>query len=258
MSNSDCCSNCGECLDGLPALLSGEKAPCPHCGSTARNIHVTINETIKATDYVATLASREGRSIGFRESVREGRAASADRHDNGSLSYSILGSSPQGEEDTLSACRILVKVLNASGGNWADPVPGEGIVDCEAVDARFSDQKVSIQVIRAIADQELWKNLNLQGNIQELNVSKNQLICLIKDAIEKKASERSIPQSIRPSLTLALDATRLPVLGFEDVVERFQSQFGGWTKSLGFEAVWLVGPQDSLTWRLDIADPNVE
>ena len=57
----------------------------------------------------------------------------------------------------------------------------------------------------------------------------------------------------RSNLMLALDATRLPVLGFEDVVEEFQARFGTWIKSLGFEAVWLVGPQDSLTWRLDNA-----
>jgi hypothetical protein len=195
------------------------------------------------------LGRRDGRVIGFRESERKGRAASADRHNDGSLSYSILWSSPQGEEDTLSTCRILVNALNAAGGNWPNPVPGEGIVDCEAVNLNLQEQKLSIQVIRAIADQQLWKRLNLEGNFQDLNVSKHQLVSQIKAAIERKANDRAIPRIIRPSLTLALDATRLPVLAFEDVVEMFQSQFGVWTKSLGFEAVWLVGPQESLTWR---------
>jgi hypothetical protein len=109
------CSNCGECLDNLPALPSGENVPCPNCGSTARNIHVMVSETLSLTGHVAMLGRREGRVIGFRESEREGRAASADRHNDGSLSYSILGSSPQGEEDTLSTCRILVNALNAAG-----------------------------------------------------------------------------------------------------------------------------------------------
>jgi|GEM_PF-1777763 len=258
MSNSEYCSNCGECLDDLPASLSGEKAPCPKCGSTARNIQVKVSNTINATDYAAMLGKREGRAIGFRESTREGRATSADRHDDGSLSYSLLGSSPQGEEDTLTACRVLVKVLNASGENWADPAPSEGIVDCEAVDTKFSNRRLSIQVIRAIADQELWRKLNLQKNLHESRVGKNQLVYQIKSTIEKKANDRAIPRTIRPSLTLALDATRLPVLGFEDVVEEFRSQFGNWAKSLGFKAIWLVGPQDKLTWRLDLEDTIIE
>lgn len=251
MSNSVHCSDCGKCLDDLPPLPSGQKAPCPNCGSTARNINVMVSDTIKVTDHMALLGRRKGRAIGFRESEREGRATSADRHDDGSLSYSILGSSPQGEEDTLLTCRVLVGALNASGANWSEPVPGEGIVDCETIDANSSAKKLSIQVTRAIADQELWKKLNLEGNYRHRNVSKNQLASHIKHAIEKKANDRAIPRTIRSSMILALDATRLAVLGFEDVVEEFQSQFGAWTRSLGFAAVWLVGPQDSLTWRLD-------
>ena len=156
------------------------------------------------------------------------------------------------------ACRVLVSVLNASEGNWTDLVPGEGVVDCEAVDSDLPDRKLSIQVVRAIVDQSLWKQLNRQGSFEELNVSKGQLVGQMKDAIEKKANDRTIPRTVRQSLTLALDATRLPVLGFEDVVEEFQAQFGTWAKSLGFEAVWLVGPQDSLTWRLDNAGLNTE
>jgi hypothetical protein len=249
MVDSTYCKNCGVSLDNLLSPPSGQRSPCPNCGSTVRHINVSVSETINVSTHLSALARRGGKTIGFRESEREGRATSADRHEDGSLSYSILGSSPQGEEDTLSACRMLIKVLNASGANWSEPTPGQGIVDCEAVDAKFPDRKLSIQVIRAISDQDLWKKLNIQGSFDDLNVSKDQLVNHLRDAIMKKAA--AIPQGIRRGLTLALDATRLPVLGFQDVAEEFKCQFGPWSKSLGFESVWLVGPLESLTWRLD-------
>lgn len=251
MSHSVFCNECGERLDNLPDLPSGERVPCSKCGSTVRDIHVAISETIRLQGHVAMIGRREDRAIGFRESAREGRVTSADRNDDGSFSYSILGSSPQGEEDSLAACRVLVSVLNAAGGNWTNPVPGEGVVDCEAVDSNLPGRKLSIQVTRAIADQSLWKQLNQRGSFEELNVSKEQFVAQMKNAIENKATERKIPRAVRQSLTLALDAIRLPVLGFEDIVEEFQSRFGKWTESLGFKAVWLVGPQDSLTCRLN-------
>jgi hypothetical protein len=212
-----------------------------------------VNETLRAQEYIAIIReARNGKKNGFVETAKEGRVTSVDRSDDGLLSYSIQGSSPQGEEDTLPTCRVLISVLNASGGNWMDPVrvPDDDIVDCEAVNVNHPDRKLSIQVVRAIVDKKLWNQLNEQGRFEELNVSKEQLIAQIKSAIEKK--DRAIAPADHPSLTLALDATRLPVLGFEDVIEEFQSQFGSRTRSLGFEAIWLVGPQSSLTWRLDI------
>jgi hypothetical protein len=212
-----------------------------------------VNETLRAQEYIAIIReARNGKKNGFVETAKEGRVTSVDRSDDGLLSYSIQGSSPQGEEDTLPTCRVLISVLNASGGNWMDPVrvPDDDIVDCEAVNVNHPDRKLSIQVVRAIVDKKLWNQLNEQGRFEELNVSKEQLIAQIKSAIEKK--DRAIAPADHPSLTLALDATRLPVLGFEDVIEEFHSQFGSWTRSLGFEAIWLVGPQSSLTWRLDI------
>jgi hypothetical protein len=250
-SKSVSCAECGECLDSLPPLPSGETAPCPKCGSTARTLYKTTRGSITPQGHLASLQTRADRAIGFRESAREGRAASADRHDDGFLSYSISGSSPQGEEDTPTACRVLVSVLNASGGNSTDPVRGEGVIDCPALDRELADKRLSIQVVRAIVDQSLWERLNQQGRAEELNVSEEQLVAQVKDAIQKKANDRAIPRAVRQSLTLAHDATRLPVLGFQDVVEEFQAQSGRWAKSLGFGAVWLLGPHDSLTWRFD-------
>jgi hypothetical protein len=252
------CGKCGECLDDLFVPSSGERIPCPQCGSKRRDIHAAISGTIKLSGHVAAVGRREGRAIGFRESDREGRTTSADRNDDGSLSYSILGSSPQGEEDTPLVCQVLVSVLNTLGENWTTPVLGEGIVDCEASENNLPNRKLSIQVVRAIVDEGLWKQLSRQGVFEGLNITKEQLATQMKDAIEKKANDPVISPLVHRNLTLALDATRLPVLGFEDVVEEFKIQFGAWAKSLGFEAIWLVGSQGSLTWRLNGTDLSTE
>jgi len=171
---------------------------------------------------------------------------------DGNLSYSLSGSSPQGEEDTLTACQILVSKLNKAGGGWDKPSRVcDGPVDCEAADQETTSRKLSIQVIRANVDPKLWETLNQTGKIEATGVAKLALVEQIKAAIEVKANDRKLPMITRHGLVLALDATRLPASGFDSVVREFRSKWGDWASKLGFDAIWLVGPLDSLTWRLD-------
>ena len=107
-----------------------------------------------------------------------------------------------------------------------------------------------IQIVRANVDAEFWRTLNRYGKIDG-NVNPEALTEQIKLAIDSKANDRKIPKSSRRGLTLALDATRLPALGFDSVIDSFRSKWGPWAHSLGFESVWLVGPSESLTWQLD-------
>jgi len=252
MCNSVCCNNCGEPLDGLPDLPSGDRSPCPRCGSIVRTLSRSVANGLPLSDHVTALGRRKDTLFAFRESSDpDGRASSADRADDGSLSYSLSGSSPQGEEDSLSACRLLVRKLNLRGDNWSDPVPGDGVVDCEAAHAGQRQRKLQIQVVRAATDQNLWRQLSIQRGVTKSSVDSSTLASEIKHAIEKKADERVIPSSVRPGLTLALDATRLPAFAFDDVLEVFHREYSVWTKSLGFEAVWLVGPVPELVCRLD-------
>jgi hypothetical protein len=252
MSNSVCCAACGEPLDGLPDLPSGDRSPCPRCGSIARTFSRSIANGVGVSDHYTALGTRNNKLFAFRESLDlDGRASSADRADDGSLSYSVSGSSPQGEEDTIRACRLLVRRLNSRGDNWSDAVPGEGVVDCEAAHAGQPQRKLQIQVVRAATDQKFWPQLNIQGFATNPPVDSSTVASEIKQAIEKKANERVIPSSVRPGLTLALDATRLPAFAFHDVVEVFHREYSVWTKSLGFQAVWLVGPVPELVCRLD-------
>lgn len=251
MPESEICSSCGEHLDGLQKLPYGENTPCPNCGSTARYIQVKVEDTIQTNDNFYMLVKTGHKQTRYRESAREGRISSVDQSDDGALSYSLDGSSPQGEEDTLSVGRRLVNALNESGGNWGNPVPGEGVADCMATNNGFPDRKLSIQVVRANVDQNMWKQLNIQGNMQELDISPEELADQIRVAIERKANEREIPTTHRKGLILALDATRLPAMGFEIVVKAFRAKYSSWIASLDFDSVWLVGPVEPLICCLD-------
>jgi DNA-directed RNA polymerase subunit RPC12/RpoP len=242
------CAKCGRQLDESTDLPCAERIPCPDCGSTSRSFYKSAHDSINMSDHVSALHQRKGKTIGFRESARQGRSASADQGEDGELSYTLNGSSPQGEEDTLLACRILVNKLNNVGGNWQPPTIGEGVIDCQAVDRQCKERKLYIQVVRANVDTELWKTLNLEGKIERRDNS-TALAKQIKSAIEAKVQK--VPTASRRGLVLALDATRLPALGFDAVVEDFHSKWSPWASALGFDSIWLVGPSESLTWQLD-------
>jgi putative FmdB family regulatory protein len=246
------CRKCSESFDNQKDVSTPGNVICPNCGSNDLALQISAREDIEVTDHFAGIGERDGKKIGYRESERNGRLTAADQLDDGSFSYSISGSSPQGEEDTLHTCKLLVTVLNSMGGNWNDPTLSEGVADCISIDKINSNRKLSIQVIRGIADQGLWRELGQRGSFNESGLNREQLALEIKASILRKASDESIPLVSREGLILALDATRLPVLGLDDVVEEFQSRFGTWTRGLGFDAVWLVGPQPSLISRLDI------
>jgi hypothetical protein len=199
------------------------------------------------------LHRRDNEAIGFEQS-REGGTSTADQSDEGALSYRVTGKSPQGEEDTLSACRILVAVLNKAGGDWDEPTyeptKEDGVVDCQAVDRQSKGKKLHVQITHADVDPQFWLTLSRDGVI-EGNKTPEALVEVIKSAIDHKANHRKIPKANRQGLLLALDATRLPALSFDAVAEAFRSRWGPWAHTLGFDSVWLVGPSESLTWQLD-------
>ncbi len=112
-------------------------------------------------------------------------------------------------------------------------MPGDGVVDGRSENADEPSRKLEMQVVRAIVDPDMWRELNRCQRVEESQVPCANLADSMKDAIEKKASDRRIPRRIRPSLTLVLDATRLPVLGFDSVVADYRNRFAGWTTSLG-------------------------
>ena len=247
------CGQCGRCLNGLPGVdADGKQTPCPGCGSTSRVFRKYVHGEIVAVGGYSALGKNGDKAIAYRESPRQGLASAADKHEDGSLSFKMTGRSPQGEDDTLSACRVLVNKLNKEGSKWRQLEKGDGVVDCSATDELHPKKKLTIQVVRAVVDQRLWGRLHAVKEIRETAVTKEELVAQLKRAIEFKADERRIPKMSRLNLMLALDANRLPAHAFDDVVEEFRLQWGSWAKTLGFDSIWLVGPTVSLTWRLDV------
>jgi len=227
--------------------------PSPRRGSTLRSprsLNVSVTETVDVSEYRAMLQEKDGHAIGFSESPRDGRSTDATLHREARLKFSLAGSSPQGEEDTLEACRVLAQRLRLDDASWSDPEPASGQLDCVI---RHSDQKrkVNIQVVRAIVDPSLWRMLNLTGAVSR-EIFVTEAVTAIKNAVELKASDRKIHSKDRCAITLVLDATRLPGLAFHDVVDRFRAVHGSWISELGFSAVWLVGPTSSLASRVDM------
>lgn len=249
------CGVCGEDLSETTDLSLPEQSPCPRCGSRTRKVHIAVEDTLSVslTEYMCATGRKEGRIVAFRESERQGRRATADEKDDGSLTFSLTGTSPQGEEDTLSTCRILVRALNAAGAAWGEPTePDEaGVADCIAVNRVNCREQLSIQVVRAVVEGTMWAKLSRERSIHEIEVAKDDVIAFIKSSINKKASDRKIPNRIRPSIVLAIDATRLPAFALDSVAGRCKDVLGTWIRSLGFQSVWLVGPAVDLTWQLD-------
>ena len=221
-------------------------------GSASRVFQKHICGKVDLVGGYSALGKNGDKAIAFRESPRQGLASAADKNEDGSLSFKMTGRSPQGEDDTLSACRVLVNKLNKEGSKWGQPRKGDGVVDCRAIDELHPEKELTIQVVRAVVDQCLWGRLHAVKEIRETAVTKEELVAQLKGAIELKADERRIPKMSRLNLMLALDANRLPAHAFDDVVEEFRLQWGSWAKTLGFDNIWLVGPTVSLTWQLDV------
>jgi hypothetical protein len=170
------------------------------------------------------------------------------------ISHTLAGTSPQGEEDTLPACRILVRAMNRIGGTWNEPSPVEADdADCEASNA--TDRTVEplrIQVVRAIVDSGVWQTSASSGQYERSGADVKELAMLMMDALKKKLDPKKIPPAQRPRLVLALDATRFPALAFDSVVSSFQEQHVAAITGTGFRSIWIVGPTESLTKRLDV------
>jgi hypothetical protein len=245
------CNECGELLSESAGQPSATRTPCPKCGSLSRRHCVSITEGITASDHVAAIQSRDGEAIGFTESERQGRASSAATAEDGSVSFTLTGTSPTGEEDTLQACRILLAALKRHGEEWVGLRRGDGLADCIAQRPDGSEGALEIQVVRAIPDQTLWKGLAQSRRLEQASVQRDDLVRQLRAAVGLKSGDEKIPPPSRGSLVLALDANRLPAVALPAVVRDYRAAHGPWTRSLGFQAVWVVGPDASLTWRLD-------
>ncbi len=201
-------------------------------------------------DHLSATTTRKGKIVGFGESDGRGRAASGDADDSGMIAITVSGSSPRGEEGALPACQRLVEYLNLSGSNWGPPkeIVGVQYIDATAQRADGTDgTALTIQVVRALTDPEFWQSLGHTRNVAIL-ISVFEAADVLRSAVEFKANK--IPIEIRAGITLALDATDVPGLSLDPVVDEFSGRHGDWAESLGFESVWVVGPWREMVRKL--------
>ena len=129
------CGECGAALDEPVGTSIKDRVPCPSCGSMKRSFIVNIKASVEVSAHLLSLHERKGEAIGFSESIRRGRASRATLRDDGSVNMYLIGSSPQGEEDTTAACQILKERLNLDGANWGYITSENEPADCVLVDA---------------------------------------------------------------------------------------------------------------------------
>ncbi len=211
-----------------------------------------FQEGVKIREHFSVLKQRDGENIGYSESDREGTTASSYINEHDDIEFKLEGNSPQGEQDTLKVCQILLNVLNQNGGNWSNPKMSDRGVDCVSENLKNSSEILEIQVVRASTNPELWKSLANKGQINNERISTSEIVSEIKKSIETKSNERTIPSNIRQSITLALDANRLSAYTLDKVVKKFHEKYAKEVISLGFKSIWIVGPREELTHRLDI------
>lgn len=217
-----------------------------------------FQEDMKIKEHISVLKQKDGKNIGYSESEREGTTTSSYTSEHGYIDFKVEGNSPQGEQDTIKVCQRLIKVLNQNGENWSDPEFSDGGVDCTSANLKNSSQILEIQVVRASTNQELWKRLATKGQINNEKVPINEIISDIMITIKTKGNEQTIPSNIRQSITLALDANRLSAYTLDDIINKFHKTYGKEVKSFGFNSIWIVGPIEALTHRLDLLPEESE
>ena len=195
-------------------------------------------------DHLSATTTRNGKVVGFGESHGRGRAASGDADESGIVEITILGSSPRGEEGAIEACQRLVEQLNLGGTIWAPPIEVTNVQHIDAIAERADGtarNRLTIQVVRALTDPVFWRSLGHEKSVT-IGIPVAEAAGLLKSAVEFKANK--IPSEIRTALTLVLDATDIPGLSLDPVVDEFNLRHGAWAEAQGFEGVWVVGP-----WR---------
>jgi len=170
------------------------------------------------------------------------------RIEDGVVTESTSGRPSHGETENMVVAMRLIERLNMEGATWRSPVVcgsssrAETGIDWEttSIDGRI----LSCQNVRVRVDPDYWRSLSDLGVATDSRTVA-EAVAGMRDAIEHKS--RALD---RGKLVLALDATRASACALPDVTAAFVKTHGQWASSLGFEAVYIVGPNAKLTTRL--------
>jgi hypothetical protein len=179
----------------------------------------------------------------------------ADIAADGTVTYSMAGNSPQGEEGNLDVAWALIQRLNRDGANWGDLVDKSGARgrDETGIDVRARDGTLTlnIQVTRAVYDDDDFRRLNASGQVGGSAENAEALAERLWLAIEKKAQTiRTSTQ--RTEMTIAINTRDTPAFTLSGVASVFRSRYGQMAHDLGFAGIWLASEFPDLTTRLDL------
>lgn len=170
------------------------------------------------------------------------------RVDDQVVTESTSGRPSHGETENLVVAMRLIERLSMDGETWRPPVVcgsssrTESGIDWETTSA--DGRILSCQNVRVRVDPDYWKSLGDLGVTTDTRTVAEAVVG-IREAIEHKSAALD-----RGKLVLALDATRASACALPDVTAAFVKAHGQWSSSLGFEAIYIVGPNATLTTRL--------
>jgi hypothetical protein len=206
-----------------------------------------------------------GKPVGSSHSDAGGRSATAYPSADDQMDVKIKGSPAKGESPVGSACKELLDHLRAKDEAWKAlvNVSDQGSRDEQGVDCYLehsSGRKLAIQVTRAVSNPKYRREIDKaskRGDSFKDSFKVSELVEQLRCSIDKKA-DRILPKTGRREITLVLDATDAPQVAASSVVRSFRDQYESWSRSLGFEGVWVVGRSVDLVFRLDCAEDQVE
>lgn len=204
----------------------------------------------KISESTVVIKRQDETIIGYRYQDSKGKSVTADITPS-ELTLSIAGTSRQNEQGVRNVCSVLMRRLNHEGAHWQSCIdltkhsPGDPEVDCELSDGH---NILKIQVTRAHTPPSFWKTLGRYHKSSDA-LTPEATAEILKASISAKA--RRCPKSQRSRLVIALDATETPSHTFDPVIRCFTEKYGNWVSSLGYCSIWLVGPNITLTTRLD-------
>jgi hypothetical protein len=183
----------------------------------------------------------------------EQRSAAANLTKDSRLTSSLTARPRPGETANAEVCKILIARLNQDGGTWSRCDCGKrkrvDEVDCTAFNA--DGKELKMQITRAAQDKTLWTpSGEFCGKDRDQSV--NDAVEELRSAIKEKSR---LPAVQKADLVLVLDAIETPGHVMDQIVNSFRKNYGTWLKALKFKQVWIVGPNESLTYRLDEMRP---
>lgn len=241
-------------------MNSDEKEPAKDSDAPQRPPEPPDPVELHASDLVSIVSAlridlkRNGEVFAHREAGAIPQQSDSTVDADGLVHSMLQGTPAQNEGRTLETCHALVKTLRQRGERWHLPQLVGQSDDCDCTSQSLDDveQHLRIQHVRVLTDSATWRDLAMAKLYTSQASEVSVLAQAIRDAIQKKAQRTAKVQ--RAELALALDSMTTSAFALGPVVRAFRAAHGTWCKDLGFRSVWLVGPSDETTYRLDQRD----